>query len=25
MPCDAAWPAERVALFHRWVQAGSPD
>jgi hypothetical protein len=25
MPCDAAWPTERVALFHRWVQAGSPD
>jgi Ferritin-like len=25
MPCDAAWPPERVALFHRWVQAGSPD
>ena len=25
MPCDAAWPAERVALFHRWVRAGSPD
>jgi hypothetical protein len=25
MPCDAAWPPERVALFRRWVQAGSPD
>jgi hypothetical protein len=25
MPCDAAWPAEQVALFRRWVQAGSPD
>jgi hypothetical protein len=25
MPCDAPWPAERVALFHRWVRAGSPD
>jgi hypothetical protein len=25
MPCDGAWPAERVALFRRWVQAGSPD
>ncbi len=24
MPCDAAWPAERVALFRRWVQAGGP-
>jgi hypothetical protein len=20
MPCDAAWPAERVALFHRWYR-----
>ncbi len=25
MPCDAAWPAERVALFRRWVQTGTPD
>jgi hypothetical protein len=25
MPCDAAWSAERVALFRRWVQAGGPD
>src|SRR5829696_4202939 len=25
MPCDGAWSAERVALFRRWVQAGSPD
>jgi Ferritin-like len=25
MPCDAPWPAERVTLFRRWVQAGSPD
>jgi hypothetical protein len=25
MPCDGAWPPERVALFRRWVQAGSPD
>jgi hypothetical protein len=25
MPCDAAWPAERVALFRRWVRAGRPD
>jgi hypothetical protein len=25
MPCDAPWPAERVALFRRWVEAGSPD
>ena len=25
MPCDAAWLPESVALFRRWVQAGSPD
>jgi Ferritin-like len=25
MPCNAAWPPESVALFRRWVQAGSPD
>jgi hypothetical protein len=25
MPCDGAWSAERVELFRRWVQAGSPD
>jgi hypothetical protein len=25
MPCNGAWSAERVALFRRWVQAGSPD
>jgi hypothetical protein len=25
MPCDTAWPAEQVALFRRWVQAGTPD
>src|SRR4029453_19625096 len=23
MPCDGAWPPESVALFRRWVQAGS--
>jgi hypothetical protein len=25
MPCDGAWPSEQVALFGRWVQAGTPD
>jgi hypothetical protein len=25
MPCDAAWPPGSVALFRRWVEAGSPD
>jgi hypothetical protein len=24
MPCDGAWPAERVALFREWVDAGCP-
>jgi len=24
MPCDGAWPAERVALLRRWVEAGKP-
>jgi CDGSH-type Zn-finger protein/ferredoxin len=24
MPCDGAWPPERVAAFQRWVAAGSP-
>ncbi len=24
MPCDGAWPEEHVALFKRWVEAGSP-
>ena len=22
MPCDEAWPAERVALFKRWMDEG---
>jgi ferritin-like protein len=24
MPCDGAWPMERVDVFARWVEAGSP-
>jgi hypothetical protein len=24
MPCDGAWPAERIADFRRWVDAGKP-
>ena len=24
MPCDGAWPAERVAVFSRWIRAGKP-
>jgi hypothetical protein len=22
MPCDAAWPDERIALFRRWIDEG---
>ena len=25
MPCDRAWPDDRVALFRRWVDAGKPE
>ena len=24
MPCDGAWPAERVDVFRGWVDAGMP-
>jgi hypothetical protein len=24
MPCDAAWPRERVEIFERWLSAGKP-
>jgi hypothetical protein len=24
MPCDGRWPADRVALFRTWVDAGCP-
>ena len=24
MPCDAAWPRERVETFERWIAAGKP-
>jgi hypothetical protein len=24
MPCDGAWPPERVAVFRRWIDAGKP-
>jgi hypothetical protein len=24
MPCDGEWPADRVALFRRWIDAGKP-
>jgi hypothetical protein len=25
MPCDGAWPPERVGLFERWVEEGKPE
>ena len=24
MPCDGAWPDERIALFEDWIAAGKP-
>jgi hypothetical protein len=24
MPCDEAWPAERIAVLRRWIDAGKP-
>lgn len=24
MPCDGAWPEERIAVFRAWVDAGAP-
>jgi hypothetical protein len=24
MPCDGAWPDERIELFRSWVDAGCP-
>ncbi len=24
MPCDGAWPADRIDVFERWVRAGKP-
>jgi hypothetical protein len=25
MPCDGAWPSERVELFRGWVDEGKPE
>jgi len=25
MPCDAAWPSEKVDLLQRWVDEGMPE
>jgi hypothetical protein len=24
MPCDGAWPEDQIALFRRWLEAGTP-
>ena len=24
MPCDGSWPAEQVAAFRAWIDAGTP-
>jgi hypothetical protein len=24
MPCDGAWPSERVAVFEWWIESGKP-
>lgn len=25
MPCDGVWPGEQVAVFERWIEAGTPQ
>ena len=25
MPCDGAWPKERVGIFRRWIDSGMTD
>ena len=25
MPCDGAWPQERLEVFQRWVESGMPE
>jgi len=25
MPCDGAWPKERVDIFRRWIDSGMAD
>jgi len=24
MPCDSAWPKEKIDVFRRWIEAGRP-
>jgi hypothetical protein len=25
MPCDGAWPKDRVEVFRRWIESGAPE
>ncbi len=25
MPCDGAWPPERIAVFRNWIATGKPE
>jgi hypothetical protein len=25
MPCDQSWPADRIEIFRRWIDAGKPE
>jgi hypothetical protein len=25
MPCDGAWPPDRIALLQKWIDAGKPN
>jgi hypothetical protein len=25
MPCDGAWPADRIDLFDRWIESGTQE
>jgi hypothetical protein len=25
MPCDGAWPEDRIAVFQRWTESGQED
>lgn len=24
MPCDGAWPSEKIEVFRRWIESGMP-
>ena len=25
MPCDGAWPDDRIAVLQRWIEGGKPE